>query len=81
MRCWHAGYADSIALSTSSAFSISDGLLRMAHRLIIELPEAELREIRHTLDTLLTRTDQLLDMVEDDLSLNLDDLNIDPGKP
>lgn len=53
----------------------------MAHRLIIELPEAELREIRHTLDTLLTRTDQLLDMVEDDLSLNLDDLNIDPGKP
>ena len=52
----------------------------MAHCLITELPEAELREIRYTIDALLTRTDQLLDMLENDLSLNFDGLNIDPGE-
>lgn len=79
MRCPHAEQ-DTVALSASNAFSMSDGLLRMAHCLIIELPEAELREIRCTLDVLLTKTDQMLDMLERDLSLNFDSLNIDPGE-
>jgi len=69
-----------IHLPTGSAFSLCDGLLRMAHRLIIELPEPELRDVRCILETLSTRVDQLLDSAEIDDSLGLDDLSIDPGK-
>ena len=52
----------------------------MAHCLIVELPEPELRDIRYTLDILLAKTDQILDMAERDLSLNFKGLTIDPGK-
>ena len=72
--------AHSIQLPTASAFSLCDGLLRMAHCLIVKLPESELRDVRYTLDTLSTRVDQLLDSAELDLSLNFDGLVIDPGK-
>lgn len=71
---------DSVVLTSSTAFSICDGLLKMAHCLIIELPEPELREVRYTLNSLLTRTDQVLDIVERDYSLNFDGLRIDSGK-
>ena len=79
MRCPHTE-RDAVTLSASNAFSISEGLLRMANCLITELPETELREIRYTIDALLTRTDQILDMIEHDLSLNFDGLSIDPGE-
>jgi len=69
-----------IQLPTGSAFSLCDGLLRMAHRLIIELPESELKDVRCILDTLSMRVDQLLDSAEIDHSLGLDGLSIDPGK-
>jgi hypothetical protein len=47
---------------------------------MIELPEPELRNIRRTLDTLLARADQILDIAEHELSLNFDGLAIDPGE-
>jgi hypothetical protein len=72
--------AEFVQLPTASAFSLCDGLLRMAHRLITELPEPELRSVRRTLDTLSMRIDHLLDSAELDLDLNLEGLSMDPGK-
>lgn len=73
---------DSIQLTAASSFAICDGLLRMAHCLMIELPEAELRDVRYTLDTLLARADQLLNVAEldVDLSLDFDGLQVNEGK-
>jgi hypothetical protein len=48
--------------------------------MIVELPEPELRDIRYTLDALLIRTDQVLDMVERDFSLIFNGLRVDPCK-
>ena len=79
MRRPSAG-TDFIQLPTASTFSLCDGLLRMAHRLMIELPEPELREVRYTLDTLLARVEQLLDSAEVDLSLNFEGLSFDQGE-
>jgi hypothetical protein len=79
MRCPHTE-PNYVALSAPSAFAITDGLLRMAHCLIVELPENELREIRYTINTLLSKTDLLLDTIERDLSLNFDGLDINPGE-
>lgn len=69
-----------ITLSSSSAFAICDGLLRMAHCLIVELPEPELRDIYYTLGTLLAKTEQVLEVLENDVFLNFDNLSLDPGK-
>ena len=71
----------SIQIPTASAFNICDGLFRMANCLITELPEAELRDVRYVLDTLLTKVDRLLDPGEYDLSLNFGGLTVDAGKP
>ena len=71
---------DSVVLSASSAFAVCDSLLRMAHCLIVELPESELRDIRYTIDILATRTNQILGSAERDLSLNFDRLAIIPGE-
>ena len=71
---------DSAVLSASSAFAVCDGLLRMAHCLIVELPESELRDIQYIIDVLASRTNQMLDLAEHDLSLNFDRLAIIPGK-
>ena len=73
-------HPDFIQLPVATTFSLCDGLLRMAHRLVIELPEPQLRDVRYTLDTLLTRVDQLLESAELDLSLNFEGLSTDPGK-
>jgi hypothetical protein len=70
----------SIELSPTSAFDMCDGLLRMSFHLMIQLPEAELRDIHYVIDTLLTRADQLLDMAGPELSLNFTALAIDLGK-
>lgn len=72
--------SDSILIPTASASAICDGLLRMAHCLILELPEAELRGVRYTLSVLSMRADQLLDSAVRDFALNFDGLAIDPGK-
>ena len=72
--------SDSIQLTVASGFAICDSLLRMAHCLMVELPEAELRSVRYTLEVLSMRANQLLDTAEFDLSLNLDGLAIDQGK-
>ena len=70
---------DSINLTAASGFAICEGLLKMAHCLMIELPEAELRDVRYTLGGLLTRADQLLDAAEVDFSLNFDSLHVNEG--
>lgn len=57
-----------------------DGLLRMAHCFIVQLPEAQLKDVRYTLDVLTMKVDQRLESIEPDLSLNFDGLAIDPGK-
>ena len=64
-------------LPATSAFAICDGLLRMAHCFLMELPETDLRHIRCTLESLLIRADQVLDEFEFDLSLNFDALAIE----
>ena len=69
-----------MTLPTASASALTDGLLRMAHCLIMELPEPELREVRSTLDILTMKIDQILDSAEYDLSLNFDGLTINPGE-
>lgn len=74
------GGVDSVVLTSSTAFAVTDGLLRMAHCLIVELPEPELREVRYTLNSLLTRTDQVLDIVERDFSLDFESLRLDPTR-
>lgn len=71
---------ESVVLTNSTAFALCDTLLRMAHCLIIELPEPELRDIRYTLDSLLTRTDQVLDLVERDFALRFNGLNVNPTR-
>jgi len=71
---------DYVAISKPNAFAICDGMLRTAHCLIVGLPESELREIRHTLDRLLMRADQALELIEIDFSLSFEGLEIDPGK-
>jgi hypothetical protein len=78
MRC-PSTERDSIQLTATSGFAICDGLLRMAHCLMIELPEAELRDVRYTLDTLLAKADQLLDAADVDFSLNFDSLQVNEG--
>ena len=80
MRRPNAGQ-ETVTFPAGSALAICDGLLRMVHRFIIELPEPELRNIRYTLEGLLVRADQVLDTFEHDLSLNFDALSIDPGEP
>ncbi|KAF9780939.1 hypothetical protein BJ322DRAFT_1112323 [Thelephora terrestris] len=72
---------ESVTLSSHTAFALCDGLLKMAHCMIVELPEPELRDIRYTLDALLIRTDQVLDMVERDFSLIFNGLRVDPSIP
>ena len=69
---------DAVLLSTANATAMADGLLRMAHCLIIELPEPQLQDLRYTLDLLLMRVDQILDA--EDLSLNFDGLTTNPGE-
>jgi len=70
---------DSVILSNQTAFALCDGLLRMAQCWIIELPETELREIRNVLEGLLVRTDQALDLMEGDISLDFEGLGVDSG--
>ena len=79
MRHPHAD-SSSITLPTTNAFAICDGLLKMAHCLINELPEAELTHIRDTVDALLIKTDQRLGVIEQDFSLNFDGLSINPSE-
>lgn len=69
-----------VTLSTDSVFIICDGLLRMSHTLMIELPEPQLRDVCYLLDIMLARADQLLDSAEYNFSLNFNGLVIDPGK-
>ena len=71
---------DSIVLLSSCASTICDGLLEMAHCLMVELPAAELMAVHHTVETLLVKADQMLDIVDQDLSLNFDGLSIDPSE-
>jgi len=52
----------------------------MAHCFIVQLPEAQLKDVRYTLDVLTMKVDQRLESIEPDLSLNFDGLAIDPGK-
>ena len=70
-----------VQLPTASASSVCDGLLQMAHCLIVTLPASELRGVHYTLESLLARTEQLLESAEFDLSLDFDDLAIAPGEP
>lgn len=72
---------DTVAISSSTASAICDSLLRMAHSLIIELPEPELRETRFTLDSLLMKADRILDLMQDDGSFDLHGLHIGTGEP
>ncbi|KAF9784537.1 hypothetical protein BJ322DRAFT_1109257 [Thelephora terrestris] len=65
-----------IGLSTDSAFSMCDGLLRMSHSLMVELPEPELRDIRYLLSVMVARADHLLDAADYDISLNFNGLAI-----
>ena len=69
---------DAVLLSTANATAMADGLLRMAHCLIIELPKPQLQDLCYTLDLLLMRVDQILDA--EDLSLNFDGLTTNPGE-
>lgn len=69
---------DAVVLSTANATAMADGLLRMAHCLIVELPEPQLQDLRYTLDLLLMRVDQILDA--EDLCLNFDGLTTNPGE-
>ena len=71
---------DSIVLSSSSASTICDGLLKMTHCLMVELPAAELMAVCHTVETLLVKADQMLDIADQDLSLNFEGLSIDPSE-
>ena len=71
---------EAVTISATSAFAVCDGLLRMAHYFMIELPEPDLRAIRYTLEGLSVRADQTLNTFERDLSLNFDALTIDLGE-
>ena len=76
MRC---PARETVTVSATSAYSICDGLLRMAHCFIVELPEPKLRDIRYALEGLLVKANRTLEVFEYDLSLNFDGLEIDPG--
>lgn len=78
----HSLGEDPVLLSKSTAFAMCDGLIRMSHCLVIELPEPELREIRYMLDSLLVKADLALDLMEREISLDFGGLNvdIDPGE-
>ena len=71
---------DSVQLPTATAFSICDSLLRMTHHLIATLPTPKLTVVRHTLNSLMTRADELLETADFDLSLNFDGLMVSPGE-
>ena len=72
--------ADSVILSNQTAFALCDSLLQMTRFWIIELPEPELREIRSTLGGLLVRADQVLDLMENEISLDFEGLQINSSK-
>lgn len=69
-----------IELPLDSAYTICDGLLRMSHTLMLQLPEPQLREIRHLLNNISCRADQLLDTYENDISLDFTGLTLSPGQ-
>jgi len=71
---------DSILLSTASAYAICDTLLKISNCVITELPEAELRDVRYTVNALSERVNQLLDSAECDVSLHFDGLSINHGR-
>jgi len=71
---------DMIQLPIATAFNICDGLFKMANRLVVELPETQLRDVRYALETLVSKVDRLLESGEYDLSLNFDGLAVDPGE-
>lgn len=72
---------DVVQISATSAFNICDGLFRMANCFVTELPEAELRDVRYVLNTLLMKVDRLLHPTEEyDLSLNFGGLTVDASK-
>ncbi|KAF9790755.1 hypothetical protein BJ322DRAFT_1017402 [Thelephora terrestris] len=75
--CHHSVGEDPVLLSKSTAFAMCDGLIRMSHCLVIELPEPELREIRYMLDSLLVKADLALDLMEREISLDFGGLNVD----
>ncbi|KAF9785354.1 hypothetical protein BJ322DRAFT_1020895 [Thelephora terrestris] len=77
MRHQIAG-ADFVVLPNSTAFAMCDGLIRMSHCLIVELPEDELREIRYRLDSLLMKADLALDLMGRKVSLDFKGLAMDP---
>lgn len=52
----------------------------MTHHLIVTLPTSELTVVRHTLNSLMTRVDELLETADFDLSLNFDGLMVSPGE-
>lgn len=79
MRHQIAG-ADFVVLPNSTAFAMCDGLIRMSHCLIVELPEDELREIRYRLDSLLMKADLALDLMGRKVSLDFKGLAMDPRK-
>ena len=72
--------ADSVVLSNQTAFALCDSLLQMTRFWIIELPEPELREIRNALDSLVVRADQVLDLMEGEISLDFRSLRVDSGE-
>ena len=72
--------ADSVILSNQTAFALCDSLLQMTRFWIIELPEPELREIRNALDSLLVRTDQVLDLMEGEICLEFGSLRVDSSE-
>ena len=71
---------NTIQLPTTSAFNICDGLFKMANCLVVELPDAQLRDVRYALETLVSKVDRLLESGEYDLSLNFDGLAVNPGE-
>jgi hypothetical protein len=75
MRHQIAG-ADFVVLPNSAAFAMCDGLLHMSHCLIAKLPESDLREVRYMLDSLLTKADLALDLMEREVTLDFEGLNI-----
>lgn len=72
---------DPVVIPAASTTSIHYGLLRMAHCLVVELPESKLQNVRHSLNVLLGKVDQILDSAEHNFSLNFNGLTIDPSKP
>lgn len=65
----------SIQVPVDTAFTICDGLLRITHSLMIQLPDSELRDIRCIINAVLARADHLLETSED-VSLDFTGLSI-----